>query len=170
MWRLWPTWGYGWGTSKDRWPREGTRALTEWLGKRVGPQDWGSWPYVGQWDEEVGSHGCSASENSPNIIPKWRGGWFPDLNPRERFSSRPWNGLACVDQYGWLLLTPSVAKVKYLMVAMLSWSEIATRNLTGDQRIAPSRVICSIYGGGTLGGWPPSREASSEGPEICHPV
>ena len=101
--------------------------------------------------EEAGSHGCSASENAPNIIPEWRGGRFPDLNPRERFGSHPWNGLACVDRYGRPSLVPSAAKVRYLTVATLSWLEIATRNLIGDQRIAPSRVICSIYGGGNPG-------------------
>ena len=84
--------------------------------------------------------------------PKWRGGRFPDLNLRERFGLGPWNGLAGVDRYGRPPLAPSAVKVQSLTIATLFWSEIATRNLTGDDRIAPSRSICSIYGGRTPGG------------------
>ena len=84
----------------------------------------------------------------PEYHPKWRGGRFPNLNLRERFGSRPWNGLAHIDRYGRPPLAPSAAKVQSLTIATLFWSEMATRNPAGDQRIAPSRVICSIYGGG----------------------
>ena len=68
------------------------------------------------------------------------------------------------------MTAPSTAKPNILTNATSFSSETATMNPMRDRKMAPLRLVYSIYGGGGQGGLALSRGANSEVPEMGHPV